>query len=141
MDSNRRLFVGNLPFQVLERDIEDAFRAAGVVVSVNLMLDKMTGRSRGFAFVEYATAEDAAKAVEMFNGKDLGGRAMTVNIARPREERPAGGGRPRSGGGGGGGGGGWDRGGQRGDRGGRGDRGFRGERGDGSRGGWSGDQD
>lgn len=139
MDSNRRLFVGNLPFQVLERDLEDVFRAAGVVVSVNLMLDKMTGRSRGFAFVEYSTPEEAAKAVELFNGKDLGGRPMTVNIARPREERPAGGGRPRGdygGGGGGGYGGGQGGGGYRGDRGGGRDRGDRGDRG-----GWRGDRD
>ena len=152
MDSNRRLFVGNLPFQVLERDLEDQFRNIGTVVSVNLMLDKETGRSRGFAFVEFSTAEEAAQAVEQLNGKDLGGRAMTVNIARPREERPAGG-RPRSGGGGYGGGGGGGRGGggyggggggggggYRGDRGGR-DRGDRGSGGGGDRGGWRGDRD
>ncbi len=140
--------MGNLPYQVLERDIEDQFRAAGTVVSVNLMLDKMTGRSRGFAFVELSTPEEAAKAVEMFHGKDLGGRAMTVNIARPREERPPGN-RPRGGGGGGGGysggGGGGGYGGgnrgfrDRGDRGGRGDWGDRGGRED--RGGWRGDRD
>lgn len=155
MDSNRRLFVGNLPFQVLERDLEDEFRNVGVVVSVNLMLDKETGRSRGFAFVEFATAEEAAKAVELLNGKDLGGRAMTVNIARPREERPPGG-RPRGGGGGGGyggggyggggggGGGGYGGGGGGGgyrrDRGGR-DRGDRGGDRGGERGGWRGDRD
>jgi len=125
MDSNRRLFVGNLPYQVVDRDLEDHFRAAGVVTNVNVMLDRETGRSRGFAFVEFSTPEEAQKAVEMFHGKDLGGRQLTVNIARPREERPGGGGgggfrggdRPRGGGGGGGGGGGW-----RGDR----DRGERG---------------
>lgn len=142
MESNRRLFVGNLPYQVLERDIEEQFRAAGAVASVNLMLDKMTGRSRGFAFVEFSTPEEAAKAVEMFHGKDLGGRPMTVNIARPREERPPGD-RPRGGFGGGGGYGGGNRGfrdrGDRGDRGGRGDWGDRGGRED--RGGWRGDRE
>ena len=93
-----RLFVGNLPYQALEQDIQDLFAQAGSVTSVNLMFDKFTGKSRGFAFVELATAEEANKAVEMFNGKDLQGRALTVNIARPREERP------RASGGGGGGG-------------------------------------
>jgi RNA recognition motif-containing protein len=80
------------------------------------MLDKFTGKSRGFAFVEYSSADEANKAVEMFHSKDFQGRALTVNIARPREDRP-----PRQSGGGGGGGGGWrgDRGGDRGDRGGR----------------------
>ena len=106
MDNQNRLFVGNLSYQTMERDIQDHFAAAGVVLNVNLMLDKFTGRSRGFAFVEFGTAEEAERAVEMFNGQDLGGRALTVNIARPREERP-----PREGGGGGGfrggGGGGW----------------------------------
>jgi len=139
MESNRRLFVGNLPYQVLERDIEDQFRGAGVVVSVNLMLDKMTGRSRGFAFVEFSTPEEANKAVEMFHGKDLGGRAMTVNMARPREERPPGD-RPRDGYGGSGGYGGGNRGfRERGDRGGRSDWGDRGGRED--RGGWRGDRE
>ncbi len=109
--SQNRLFVGNLTYQATENDLQDLFAQAGTVVSVNLMMDKMTGKSRGFAFVEFATAEEANKAVEQFNGKDLQGRALTVNIARPREERP-----PRSGGGGYGGGGG--RGGDRGDRGG-----------------------
>ncbi len=90
-----RLFVGNLPYQTIEQDIQDLFAQAGNVTSVNLMFDKFTGKSRGFAFVELATAEEANKAVEMFNGKDMQGRALTVNIARPREERP------RTGGGGG----------------------------------------
>jgi cold-inducible RNA-binding protein len=72
----------------MEQDIQDLFAQAGSVTSVNLMFDKFTGKSRGFAFVELATAEEANKAVEMFNGKDMQGRALTVNIARPREERP-----------------------------------------------------
>ena len=95
-----RLFVGNLSYQTMEQDIQDAFSQAGNVTSVNLMFDKFTGKSRGFAFVELATADEANKAVEMFNGKDLQGRTLTVNIARPREER-SGSDRPRGGGGGG----------------------------------------
>ena len=83
-----RLFVGNLSYQTIEQDIQDLFSEAGNVTSVNLMFDKFTGKSRGFAFVELATPEEANKAVEMFNGKDLQGRALTVNIARHREERP-----------------------------------------------------
>lgn len=116
-----RLFVGNLSYQTMDNDLQDYFSQAGVVTSVNVMLDKFTGKSRGFAFVEMGSSEEANKAVEMFHNKDFQGRALTVNIARPREDRP-----PRQGGGGGGGGGGYrgDRGGDRGDRGGR-DRGDR----------------
>lgn len=87
MNANR-LFVGNLSYQTMENDLQDYFSQAGVVTSVNLMLDKMTGKSRGFAFVEYATAEEANRAVEEFHNKDFQGRALTVNVARPREERP-----------------------------------------------------
>lgn len=87
--NDNRLFVGNLSYQTLENDLQDYFSQAGVVTSVNLMLDKMTGRSRGFAFVEFATAEEASKAVEQFHNQDFQGRALTVNVARPREERPA----------------------------------------------------
>ena len=97
--SQNRLFVGNLSYQTGENDLQDYFAQAGTVTSVNLMLDKMTGKSRGFAFVEYATPEEAGKAVEQFHNKEFQGRALTVNVARPREERP-----PRSGGGYGGGG-------------------------------------
>ena len=104
-----RLFVGNLSYQTMENDLQEYFSQAGVVTSVNLMLDKFTGKSRGFAFIEFSTSEEANKAVEMFHGKELQGRALTVNIARPREERA-----PRSGGGGGGGGGGGYRGGREG---------------------------
>ena|SRR5213075_1616466 len=106
-----RLFVGNLSYQTMENDLQEYFSQAGVVTSVNLMLDKFTGKSRGFAFIEFSTSEEANKAVEMFHGKDLQGRALTVNIARPREERA-----PRSGGGGVGGGGGGGGGGYRGGR-------------------------
>jgi cold-inducible RNA-binding protein len=85
--NQNRLFVGNLSYQTVENDLQDYFSQAGVVNSVNLMLDKVTGRSRGFAFVEYATPEEANKAVEQFHNKEFQGRALTVNVARPREER------------------------------------------------------
>ena len=111
--SQARLFVGNLSFQTGENDLQDYFAQAGAVTSVNLMLDKMTGRSRGFAFVEFATPEEAQKAIAALNGAQLDGRALTVNVARPKEERPPGGGgggrdrgpRREYGGGSGGGGG------------------------------------
>src|ERR1043165_2086415 len=93
-----RLFVGNLSYQTMENDLQEYFSQAGVVSSVNLMLDKFTGKSRGFAFIEFASQEEANKAVEMFHNKEFQGRQLTVNVARPREERA-----PRSGGGGGGG--------------------------------------
>lgn len=82
-----RLFVGNLSYQTAENDLQDHFSQAGVVTSVNVMFDKVTGKSRGFAFVEFASPEEAAKAVEQFHNKEFQGRALTVNIARPREER------------------------------------------------------
>lgn len=86
--SQNRLFVGNLSFQTLESDLQDYFSEAGVVTSCNIMLDKATGRSRGFAFVEFASPEEAGQAVERFNNKEFQGRALTVNVARPREDRP-----------------------------------------------------
>ena len=85
--NQNRLFVGNLSYQTMQDDLQEYFSQAGVVTSVNLMQDKVTGKSRGFAFVEYATAEEANKAVEQFHGKEFQGRALTVNVARPREER------------------------------------------------------
>jgi RNA recognition motif-containing protein len=108
--SNSKLYVGNLSFETLEIELEDLFKQAGTVTEAALMQDRMTGKSRGFGFVTMGTPEEAKKAIEMFNGKDLGGRALTVNEARPREDRPAGGGgggggQRRSFGGGGGGGG------------------------------------
>jgi cold-inducible RNA-binding protein len=102
--SQSRLFVGNLSYQTGENDLQDYFAQAGAVTSVNLMLDKMTGKSRGFAFIEYGSAEDAQKAIEQFHDKDFQGRKITVNIARPREERAPRGDRFSGGGGGGGGG-------------------------------------
>jgi RNA recognition motif-containing protein len=109
-----KLFVGNLSFSLTENDLQDTFAAYGTVVEANLMMDRATGRPRGFGFVTMSTPEEAQKAIEGLNGKDLGGRALTVNIARPREERPGGGGGgPRRGGGGGGGYGGGGGGGRR----------------------------
>jgi len=87
-----KLFVGNLSFNTTENDLQEAFAAHGTVTETNLMMDRMTGRSRGFAFVTYATPEEAQKAIAAMNGQQLDGRALTVNIARPKEERPAGGG-------------------------------------------------
>ena len=113
----KRLYVGNLSYSTTEDTLETLFQQAGSVVKCELMLDKFTSRSRGFAFVEMGTPEEAQKAVEMFNDQDLDGRNLRVNIARPREERPPrrdgggyGGGRGGGGGyGGGRGGGGRDR--------------------------------
>lgn len=84
----KRLYVGNLSYNSTEEDVEGLFKQAGAVESCHLMLDKFTSRSRGFAFVEMATIDEANKAVEMFNEQDFQGRALRVNIARPREERP-----------------------------------------------------
>jgi cold-inducible RNA-binding protein len=86
--NDTRLFIGNLSFNTTEEDLKACFAQAGAVSSVNLMMDKFTGKSRGFAFVEMASAAEAAKAIELFHGKPLHERALTVNIARPREERP-----------------------------------------------------
>ena len=82
-----RLFVGNLPFTTTENDLQDHFAQAGAVIAVNIMQDRATGRSRGFAFVEMSSQEDATKAITMFHQKDFQGRPLTVNEARPREER------------------------------------------------------
>src|SRR5499427_2747917 len=104
-----KLFVGNLSFSITENDLQDAFAAHGTVVEANLMMDRATGRPRGFGFVTMSTPEEAQKAIDALHGKELGGRALTVNIARPREERAGGGGgggggrRDFRGGGGGGG--------------------------------------
>ena len=89
---SNKLFVGNLSFNTTENDLNDAFAAFGTVTETNLMMDRMTNRPRGFGFVTMASGEDAQKAIDGLNGKDLGGRALTVNVARPREDRPAGGG-------------------------------------------------
>ena len=102
-----KLFVGNLSFNTTEGEVLDLFKQAGNVNSCELILDKFTRKSRGFAFVEMASQEEANAAVEQINGKELDGRKLTVNEARPREDRPRGdfgGGRGGNGGGGGGGG-------------------------------------
>ena len=88
---SNKLFVGNLSFNTTENDLQDEFAKFGAVVETNLMMDRMTNRPRGFAFVTMASAEEAQKAVEGLNGKELDGRALTVNVARPREERAPGG--------------------------------------------------
>src|ERR1041385_2070551 len=95
---NTKLFVGNLSFNTTENDLQDAFAAHGTVVEANLMVDRMSGRPRGFGFITMSSPEEAQKAIASMNGASIGGRAITVNVARPREERPSGGG----GGGGGG---------------------------------------
>ena len=104
---SNKLFVGNLSFDITENDLNDAFAAFGTVTEANLMMDRTTNRPRGFGFVTMSTPEEAQKAIDGLNGKELGGRALTVNIARPREERSGGGGGRREFGGGGGGGGGY----------------------------------
>src|SRR5260370_35957868 len=83
--NQNRLFVGNLSYQTMENDLQDYFSQAGAVVSVNLMIDKITGKSRGFTFIEFATHEEATKAVEQFQNKEFKGRALTVNVTRPKE--------------------------------------------------------
>lgn len=121
-----KLYVGNLPFQTTSDDLRTHFAQAGNVESASVVEDRMTGRSRGFGFVEMTTPEEATAAIEQLNGKDFGGRTLTVNEARPRTDRAAGGGYGGGGGGGGGnrgGGGGYGGGRDRGDRdGGRNDR-------------------
>jgi len=89
---NNKLFVGNLSFNTTENDLQDAFSPHGTVVESNLVTDRATGRARGFGFVTMSTDEEAQTAVAAMNGKSIDGRAVVVNIARPREERPAGGG-------------------------------------------------
>lgn len=96
----KRLFVGSLPFSTTDQELKDAFSQAGTVDEAKVIMDKISGRSKGFGFVEMATDEDAQKAIEMWNGKDLNGRALVVNEARPMEPRA-----PREGGRGGFGGG------------------------------------
>jgi RNA recognition motif-containing protein len=132
-----RLYVGNLPFSATDEELKQAFSAHGTVTEVALISDRVTGRSRGFAFVTMSSPDEANAAVSGMHGKDLGGRSLTVNIARPRDERGGGGGGGGYGGGGGGGrgygggGGGYGGGGGGGGYGGGGGRGPRGPRRDG----------
>ncbi len=88
---NTKLFVGNLSFNTTENDLQDAFAAHGTVVEANLMVDRDSGRPRGFGFVTMASPEEAQKAAEAMNGASLDGRNLTVNEARPKAERSGGG--------------------------------------------------
>ncbi len=86
-----QLYVGNLDFKATESDLRTAFGACGTVIEITLVKDRDTGRPRGFGFVTMSSPEEAQKAIDTLNGKDLGGRALNVSIARPREQRPGGG--------------------------------------------------
>jgi len=88
-----KLYVGNLAFQTTSQELQQLFAGAGTVASASVVEDRMTGRSRGFAFVEMSTNEEAAAAIEQLNGKELGGRALKINEAKPRETRNSVGGR------------------------------------------------
>ena len=90
--SNNKLFVGNLSFNTTENDLQDAFAAHGTVVETNLMVDRVSGRPRGFGFVTMSTPEEAQAAITALNGATVDGRNLTVNEAKPREERSGGGG-------------------------------------------------
>jgi cold-inducible RNA-binding protein len=100
-----KLYVGNLAFQTTSQELQELFTQAGTVESASVVEDRDTGRSRGFAFVEMSTKEEATSAIEQFNGKEVGGRALKVNEAKPRENRSGGGGGGRGFGGNRGGGG------------------------------------
>lgn len=101
-----KLYVGGLPYSVTDEALKNHFSQAGTVTSATVVIDRMSGRSRGFGFVEMSTNEEAQNAISMFHGKDMAGRNLTVNEAKPMTDRP-----PRRGG--------YNRGGDRGDRGGR----------------------
>lgn len=88
---SNKLYVGNLSFNTTENDLQDAFAAHGTVHEVNLLMDRMTNRPRGFGFVTMGSAEEAQTAIAAMNGQDLDGRDLTVNVAKPREERTGGG--------------------------------------------------
>ena len=87
-----KLYVGNLPFSTGDADLQDLFAKAGTVKSAQVIKDRASGRSKGFGFVEMSSEEEAQNAITMYHGKDFSGRPLTVNIARPREDRPGGGG-------------------------------------------------
>jgi RNA recognition motif-containing protein len=88
--SNSKIFVGNLSFNTTENDLQDMFAAHGTVTEVNLMMDRESGRPRGFGFVTMSTPQEAEAAISALNGKSVDGRALTVNVAKPREERSGG---------------------------------------------------
>jgi cold-inducible RNA-binding protein len=111
-----KLYVGNLSFNTSNEDLQNLFAGAGTVESASVVEDRETGRSRGFGFVEMSSREEGAAAIQQFNGREIGGRALNVNEAKPREDRAGGGGGGRGGYGGGGnrgGGGGYGGGGRR----------------------------
>jgi RNA recognition motif-containing protein len=102
MDNNKKLFVGGLNYSTTDDNLREFFASAGTVESATVIIDRMSGRSKGFGFVEMATEEEANAAIEQMNGKELDGRTISVNIARPKVDRPsfgAGGGGNRGGGG------------------------------------------
>lgn len=101
----RKLYVGNLPYSLRDSDLQDLFAEHGTVDSAQVIMDRDTGRSKGFGFVEMSSDQEAQAAISALNGRDIDGRNLTVNEARPREEGGGGGGRGRGGYGGGGGGG------------------------------------
>ena len=86
-----KLYVGNLPYNTVDADLQSLFSQAGTVTSAQVIKDRESGRSKGFAFVEMSSSDEANAAINMFNGKDFNGRPLTVNMARPREERSGGG--------------------------------------------------
>lgn len=86
----KKLYVGNLPYSTNDAELRDLFAAAGAVATASVIMDKMSGRSKGFGFVEFESDADAQKAIDMFNGKDVGGRPLTVNEARPMQPRTGG---------------------------------------------------
>ncbi len=106
-----KLYVGNLPYSMSDSDLQSLFQQHGTVLSAQVIIDRETGRSKGFGFVEMSSSEEGQAAISALHDKDIGGRKLTVNEARPREERPRGGGGGGGGRGGGGGGGGGGRGG------------------------------
>jgi RNA recognition motif-containing protein len=87
-EMENKLYVGNLPYAATEEDVKNHFSQAGTVTSVALIIDRASGRAKGFGFVELSTAEEAQKAISMFNGQDFMGRVITVNVAKPREDKP-----------------------------------------------------
>lgn len=88
MTMAQKLYVGGLPYSTTDDELREAFAQAGAVVSASIVIDRMTNRSRGFGFVEMATEAEAQAAIDMWNGKEFGGRVLTVNVARPKEDRP-----------------------------------------------------
>lgn len=83
-----KLFVGNLDFNITQTILQDAFAAYGTVIEANVVMDRITGRPRGFAFITMGSPDEAQKAIDGLNGTEIGGRAVNVNVARPREARP-----------------------------------------------------